>query len=115
VRELKNVVERAVYQADTALITDIVFNPFQSPFTSDQRLPEEPANGRYQPATVAPMTAGKARKPLAEAVREIEIRFLQQALKEARYNQRQAASLLGLTYHQFRGLYRKYKDALSDV
>jgi psp operon transcriptional activator len=115
VRELKNVVERAVYQANTVLITNIVFNPFQSPFASDQLSPGEPANGRYQPATVAPVSVGRPRKPLAEAVRETEIQFLQQALKDAHYNQRQAASLLGLTYHQFRGLYRKYKNALSEL
>ena len=31
------------------------------------------------------------------------------ALDDARYNQRKAAQRLSLTYHQFRGLLRKYK------
>jgi psp operon transcriptional activator len=31
------------------------------------------------------------------------------ALQKAKYNQRKAARILGLTYHQFRGLYRQYK------
>ena len=39
VRELKNVVERAVYKTDKTLITEIDFNPFDSPF----RLPMTPA------------------------------------------------------------------------
>ncbi|MBW1933644.1 MAG: AAA family ATPase, partial [Deltaproteobacteria bacterium] len=51
-------------------------------------------------------------KPFGEAVRDFEIRLLRSALKEARFNQRQAARTLGLTYHQFRGLYRKYGDEL---
>ena len=49
-------------------------------------------------------------KPYKEAVRELEIRLLKKALKESKYNQKKAAQILGLTYHQFRGLYRKYKE-----
>ena len=65
VRELKNVVERAVYQADTALITDIVFNPFQSPFAREQRSPGEPPNVQYEPATVVPTAVAGWYRPLA--------------------------------------------------
>jgi psp operon transcriptional activator len=46
-------------------------------------------------------------------VRELQIRFLNRALTEARFNQKQAARILGLTYHQFRGLYRKYSRELA--
>jgi psp operon transcriptional activator len=35
--------------------------------------------------------------------------MLEKALEQAKYNQRKAAEILGLTYHQFRGLYRQYK------
>ena len=52
-------------------------------------------------------------KPLGEAVRELQIRFLKRALKEAKFNQKKAARILGLTYHQFRGLYRKYGAELE--
>jgi psp operon transcriptional activator len=38
--------------------------------------------------------------------------MLKRALEKARYNQRKAAAYLGLTYDQFRGLYRKYHSAL---
>jgi psp operon transcriptional activator len=39
--------------------------------------------------------------------------LLDNALRRARYNQRAAAKLLGLTYHQFRGLYRKRRQDLD--
>jgi len=110
---LKNVIERAVYQADSALITDIVFNPFQSPFGNAQPEAAVPDNRPYTLSTTVPRRSVSLSTPLAEAVREVEIRYVQQALREAKYNQRQAAQRLGLTYHQFRGLYRKYKDALT--
>ncbi|GAM59664.1 psp operon transcriptional activator [Vibrio ishigakensis] len=35
--------------------------------------------------------------------------MLNQALTEAQHNQKRAAQLLGLSYHQFRGMLRKYK------
>jgi len=46
-------------------------------------------------------------------VKNLEIRLLRDALKKARHNQRKAANILGLTYHQFRGLYRKHGDGES--
>ena len=49
-------------------------------------------------------------KPFKEAITELEKILLKKALKEARYNQRAAAKRLGLTYHQFRGIYRKYQQ-----
>jgi psp operon transcriptional activator len=48
--------------------------------------------------------------PLEDAVWELKVHLLEGALERARYNQKEAASLLGLTYHQFRGLYRKYQS-----
>jgi len=38
------------------------------------------------------------------------VRRLEKALQQARFNQRKATQILGITYHQFRGLYRKYKE-----
>jgi psp operon transcriptional activator len=35
--------------------------------------------------------------------------MLELALGKAKYNQKKAARILGLTYHQFRGLYRRYQ------
>lgn len=112
VRELKNVVERAVYRSETALITDIVFDPFHPPRLSSTLTFQRAQPDQQAQATEAREVEGLDNKPLAEAVRGVELRFLQRALQDAKYNQRKAAQLLGLTYHQFRGLYRKYRDAL---
>jgi len=48
-------------------------------------------------------------RPMKEALWELKVRMLEQALDKAKFNQKKAARLLGLTYHQFRGLYRQYK------
>jgi psp operon transcriptional activator len=108
VRELKNVVERAVYRSDTTLIEKITFNPFR---------PWEGGGG----VSSQPRAAGKekmpgddlALRPLREAVRELEVQFIKKALIQARHNQQKAARHLGLSYHQFRGMYRKYKGELA--
>jgi psp operon transcriptional activator len=52
-------------------------------------------------------------KPLQEALRELKVYRLKGALQEARYNQRKAARILGLTYHQFRGLYRTFREEVE--
>jgi len=102
VRELKNVVERAVYRSDAALITEIDFDPFRSPYS------ELPVSEKKSAESPVPVSDSFLNKPLKEAVRELESLLLAKALSEAKYNQQKAARLLGLTYHQFRGLYRKY-------
>jgi psp operon transcriptional activator len=51
--------------------------------------------------------------PLKEQVRRLEVAALRAALSASGGRQRAAAERLGLTYHQFRGLYRKHADALS--
>jgi psp operon transcriptional activator len=42
-------------------------------------------------------------------VQEREQELLLAALRKARFNQRVAADLLGLSYHQIRGKIRKYR------
>jgi len=106
IRELKNTVERAVYRCDSARITEIVFNPFPAP--------REPAaaqaiEARQEARQRLRLDDALAAKPLKEAVWELKVRMLENALAKARFNQRKAAGHLGLTYHQFRGLYRKYQ------
>ncbi len=117
VRELKNVVERAVYRSESAVITDgdIVFDPFQSPFA--------PPSAPLEQHSTSPQTRPSAKKgqlsgtdllgkPFEQSVREVEVFLLTEALERAKYNQRKAAEILRLTYHQFRGLYRKHQDQL---
>jgi len=102
IRELKNVVERAVYRSDTANIEAVVLDPFRSrPRGHVEKAGPENLPGKME----SPETGGQ---PLKSAVQSLEIRMIQQALQTARYNQKKAAVLLGLTYDQFRGLRRKY-------
>jgi psp operon transcriptional activator len=46
-------------------------------------------------------------------VAALECDLITRALARCGGNQRRAATELGLTYHQFRGLMRKYADALD--
>ncbi len=101
VRELKNVVERCVYRnPDAAKPVDaITLDPFASPFRPRGNIP-----------TAAPNPASDATLPLdlKETVQMFEIDLLERALETGRFNQRRAAELLGLTYHQLRGYLKKY-------
>jgi psp operon transcriptional activator len=109
IRELKNVVERAVYQCSGPKIDDIVFDPFVSPYPFDYAEPEpggEPAQ-KTPPPPIPP--AG----PFKEAIRNYEIELMRSALRRTRFSQRKAAALLELTYDQFRGLMRKHRDVLA--
>ncbi|MEZ5560197.1 MAG: phage shock protein operon transcriptional activator [Pseudomonadales bacterium] len=132
VRELKNVVERAVYRnPPDQEIRDIVFDPFRSPFRPDDKrtapparpvFPEAPPEQPSDAADTAPAeVATGAGEPgatlpldLKEAVQSYEIALIEAALQQARHNQRKAAELLGLTYHQLRGYLRKYELLKKD-
>lgn len=114
VRELKNTIERAVYQATGPLIQYIQFDPFESPYAPP---PEDTAT--TSPAAAAPCAPEDAMPislpcDLNATVASLEFRLLREALERSRHHQRKAADLLGLTYHQFRGLYRKYQAQLGD-
>ncbi len=109
IRELKNVVERAVYRSDTVLITDLVLNPFQSPY--GQKTPRTVAETNSAPPK--PSMDDFTGQPLKSAVKNLEIHMIRSALKTANYNQKKAAGILGLSYDQFRGLRRKYADEIA--
>jgi len=109
VRELKNVVERAVYRSDSSVITQILFNPFRREgVTADILSRDAKLEGR-QGSTFPE----DRRLPLKDAVEALEVNLLRDALEESRYSQRKAADRLGLTYHQLRGMLRKYKDRVA--
>ena len=109
VRELKNVVERAVYVSDSCRIEEVVLDPFETSEASEKGDAASPPD-----SAPAQSPAVEDTLPLSEAVKALEIRRVRQALAESRYNQKRAAALLGLTYHQFRGLYRKYSVELGE-
>ncbi len=111
VRELKNVVERAVYRhgSEGGKIEEIIFDPFDSPWR-----PEKP--GAKEAGQKGPEKATKeewipdASHPLdfREAVAETEKRLLERALTANRFNQRQTATHLNLTYDQLRHAMKKH-------
>jgi psp operon transcriptional activator len=106
VRELKNAVERSVYRAeDPALpIETILFDPFASPFA--EPAPRAQARASGQSAAAASQTL--PRGGLRDAVAEYERSLLEAGLARAKFKQTAAAKLLGLSYHQFRGLLKKH-------
>jgi psp operon transcriptional activator len=112
IRELKNVVERAVYASGGGTIEKVNFDPFESPYGDL----EEP--NAAMPDDAGPPIGKRSFKPgsqpLDEMVRELEMEALKMSLETSKFHQGEAAKLLGLSYHQFRGLYRKYKDFIEE-
>ena len=111
IRELKNVVERAVYRTDAVIIREIAFDPFEG-FHMRENLPDIPKNLLVDPK-IPVMDDDLLNKSLKDAVRELKVRMMSRALSSARHNQKKAAHILGLTYHQFRGLYRTLEDDIK--
>ncbi|MBD5779003.1 phage shock protein operon transcriptional activator [Pelagicoccus sp. NFK12] len=103
VRELKNVVERSVYRSGGGKIRKIEFDPFVNPF-AEEDVTRERDDGERSGVDLS--------RPLHDQVKALEISLLRKALLESGYKQQDAANKLGLTYYQFRALYRKYKDEL---
>lgn len=100
VRELKNVVERAVYKQEENRVEHLEFDPFHNPYGKKTCVAGEPVE---QPLDIG---------GYEQAKRNLDIQYIREALHHSGDNQKEAATLLGLTYDQFRGLYRKYKEAL---
>lgn len=103
VRELKNTIERTVYRSadQEQPISTLALDPFDSPFKIDEpAAPMSPAATQRRP----PLLPADLQQRLVDT----EIDLLSTALEKARFNQRLAADLLGLSYHQFRGKLRKF-------
>lgn len=120
VRELKNVVERAVYRwgdPDTP-VGRLVLDPFESPWRPRPmpRAPEaSPETSAARPVAAprpetppAPEADAEPAGDFRAAVAAFERRLLTAALERARFNQREAAARLGLTYDQLRHALRKH-------
>ncbi len=116
IRELKNVVERAVYQCEDpdSDIREIIFDPFDSPYRP--RMPALEAQGtRHEVRQEDPPPYQFIKPSLQEGgfdfkqhVQEYEKNLLQQALQSCQFNQRKTAAHLDMTYDQLRGYLRKY-------
>jgi psp operon transcriptional activator len=113
VRELKNVIERAVYRwADESRpIETIEFDPFTSPWAPASvpaaALGSEATEKRSH-APTDPVTPITAVRDLRAAVDAHERAIVEATLIRCRYNQREAAKALALSYDQLRHCLRKH-------
>jgi psp operon transcriptional activator len=118
VRELRNVVERAVYRwADPSQPVDYVqFDPFESPWTPIATIPESAQNSStdvdeaprhstdFSAISETQIKVGDFRA----TTEAFEKALLEQALAQHRYNQRQTAKALNLSYDQLRHSLKKH-------
>ena len=111
IRELKNVIERAVYKSSTGIINEISFNPFNNPYgivLGNREAREEKGRNKPKIDESVNIMDHILKKPFKEALGELEWHLLSTALNECRFNQKKAAERLGLSYDQFRGIKKKY-------
>lgn len=127
IRELKNVVERAVYRSNNPNLPvhNIILDPFESIYRPKKRIKTQ--DKTFQPEVVFPPIESQEPAPrnqdlvepkthstfdfpvaLKELSQDFEISLINQALAESQFNQKKTAEKLGLTYHQLRGYLKKY-------
>ena len=129
VRELRNVVERAVYRWEQdGPVDSIEIDPFASPYRPRGQAPaamraqqaerSEPAAGEDAPSLpgsddeVTACEVGPS--DFKSRVARFERELLARALAENRFNQRQTADALGLSYDQLRHALRRH-DLIGTV
>ena len=132
IRELKNVVERAVYRCNNPHLPvhEIILDPFASAYrpkgrvktqdriststaTTQSAAPEHPAENteslpRQPVGNALPANEPEYPIDLKERSSEYEIEMIKQALADSQFNQKKTAEKLSLTYHQLRGYLKKY-------
>jgi len=120
IRELKNVIERGVYQNIDGHITNLVFDPFESPYrpnasTSSATVTSvNPATEQEDDLDGVPDLSEVSSFDFKDQVQQYEINLLKQAMEQSQFNQKKAAEFLNLSYHQLRGYLRKYDLLSSD-
>lgn len=110
IRELKNVVERAVYRAagnPGVARDDLALDPPPAPpaLPAVQAAPS-PAERTFS----FPLKAGEFDAHIAAC----GLKIFNQALAKTKHRQKQAADLLGLSYHRFRFLHKKYQKGETE-
>ena len=98
VRELKNAVERSLYRmADPeAPLEELIFDPFGPGAETSSGSTAQVSSSISMPVD------------FRASVSDFEIGLIEAALEAAQFRQTAAAELLGLSYHQLRGLLKKY-------
>ena len=126
VRELRNAAERATFRTMAAqangasrgpvtLSVDML-DPFNSPWRPGKEMSTPLAPARPAPVAALPAeTAARVEAPASSGpvdfnaiVAELEKKLIGAALETCSNHQKKAAEHLGLSYHQMRGLLRKY-------
>lgn len=107
IRELKNVIERCVYQSDDPeeLVKNIIFDPFASPY---RPVPAQKPSIGTSVNNRLEQESESSSGGLKQRVREFEKNIIRDALEQCKFNQRKTAKLLDLSYDQLRGYLRKY-------
>lgn len=116
IRELKNVVERAIYRAwdGEEPIREIIFDPFESPYrppaktnrTLPERVPDS-ASADQPPTSSTEPCLPDGPFCLRTEVQSHQKRLLEHALEMNKFNQRATATYLGLSYDQLRHALKK--------
>lgn len=130
IRELKNVIERAVYRTNNPHLPvhEIVLDPFESAFRPKNRVKTNdrvstdtsPVSVPITPVIATSEVSQPAKQTnelpeivdypidLKERSQQYEIDMIKQALADSQFNQKKTAEKLSLTYHQLRGYLKKY-------
>ncbi|HEV7691954.1 MAG TPA: phage shock protein operon transcriptional activator [Hyphomonadaceae bacterium] len=130
VRELRNAAERATFRTMAAQANGAPLGPVTlsvdllDPFASPWRPPKDLSDGvpRQAPipaqqafvavdtleVTASIESAGATPASFNETIEALEKKLIEAALEHCRGHQKKAAEHLGLSYHQMRGLLRKY-------
>ncbi|WP_345864946.1 phage shock protein operon transcriptional activator [Shewanella algae] len=126
IRELKNAIERSVYRHghNPEPIENIVLDPFASPYRPTKRVKThsrqlataEVGNEVLVGSATAPTndspepSANQIQFPVdfKQCCEDFETDLIQRALSASQFNQKKTAELLGLSYHQLRGILKKY-------
>ncbi|MDF0533562.1 phage shock protein operon transcriptional activator [Shewanella yunxiaonensis] len=128
IRELKNTIERSVYRHgnEDKPIREIVLDPFESPFRPKQRIktlsrqnvtpsdvavhtvPEPPQHQSAEIPTELAVHQFEFPVDFKQSCEAFEVELIQKALVASQFNQKKTAELLQLSYHQLRGILKKY-------
>ncbi|MEZ8739205.1 phage shock protein operon transcriptional activator [Photobacterium swingsii] len=119
IRELKNVVERSVFRHshEDIPVDEIITDPFTPPWQTNNApkadlAPSHTAaaiDTNNPPTVISDSSLPSLPIDFRQWQQQQEVAVIQHALKQSQFNQRRAADQLGLSYHQLRGLLRKYQ------
>ncbi|MEL7113204.1 MAG: helix-turn-helix domain-containing protein, partial [Pseudomonadota bacterium] len=114
VRELRNFAQRLTYRAISDHSTDPIqfdpaaIDPFASPWRPSASLAAPATVNKISPSAVTPPPPPVLDIPFEDQIRVFETSLIDTALSAHEGHQGKAAKSLGLSYHQFRGLLKKY-------